>query len=168
MLTIRSRTFESNEIADTAFSRLDWKVEKVTQLFNPLLNFSTVETTKPWVGKIDREKKEFKISQTAPYFPFFSTSFLECNFFRLYILGRVIGEEQGTKINLRFRLGLSTVIFFILIYLSPILIFSVNWQNGIGNWKEHLFGLTIPTICTLLLVLQLNTTENKLIELFDL
>ena len=36
MVTIRTRTFESNETADKALSRIDWKVEKVKRLVNPM------------------------------------------------------------------------------------------------------------------------------------
>src|SRR5688572_16313424 len=105
MLTIKTKTFESNDTADMAFSRIDWKVEKVKRMINPMLSGSTTDIAKPWVGKIDREKKEFEIIQTAPLF---SPRLLEGNFFRIYVHGQIFTEGQKTKVSLRFKPGLHT------------------------------------------------------------
>lgn len=163
MLLIRNRIFESNDSAEIAFSKLDWKVEKVKRLTNALLNNSTTDTIRPWVGKIDRNKRKFEIIQTAPYF---SPRILEFNFFQLFVHGKITDEGRGSKIILKFRLGLTTLFFFILMYLLPIFITSVQVKTNNGEWGGLLFGLLMPILFTLLLLMQLNKTENKLIDLF--
>ena len=104
MLTIRTKTFESNDTADITFSRIDWKVEKVKRLVNPMLSNSTTDTVKPWVGKIDREKREFEIIQTAP---FFSPRILQGNFFQIYIHGKIFDEGQKRVLSLNWGLGMT-------------------------------------------------------------
>ncbi len=91
MLPIRNRAFESDDNADIAFSKLVWKVEKVRQLSNPLLNNSTADTIRPWVGKIDKSTRDFEIIQTAP---FLSPRILEGNFFQIRINGQIIGNGK--------------------------------------------------------------------------
>jgi len=162
MVTIRTRTFESNDTADMAFSRIDWKVEKVKRLVNPMLSNSTTDSVKPWVGKIDREKREFKITKTAP---FFSPRILEGNFFQIYIHGQVLDEGEKSKISLRFKPGLHTTFLFTLIYLFPIWM-TITALRRNDDWMGIVVGLLIPVVFTLLLVLQLKLTENKLIDLF--
>jgi len=164
MLPIRNRIYESDENVDVVMSRLDWKVEKVERLTNPWLNHSTVETSRPWVGKIDKSKREFRIIQTAP---FFSPRIFDSNFFQLPIHGQIVNEGQKSKIVLKFKLGLNSSIQFISFYLFPfVTLFLYSKADG-GDWRGLIFSFIIPTLWTLLLILQLNRTENSLIELFD-
>lgn len=164
MLPIRNRTFDSNDTADVAISKLDWKVEKVKRLTNPLLGDSTADTARPWVGKINREKKEFEITQTAPYL---SLRLLEGNFFQVFIRGQIVGEGLKSKILLEFRLGLESSLLFVLIYLFPILTTYAHLRpDSEGHWTGLLTGLVVPILFTFLLIWQLNRAENKLIDLF--
>jgi hypothetical protein len=161
MITIRTRTFETNDPADRALSRIDWRVEKVKRLVNPMLS-RTTDTVKPWVGKIDREKREFTITKTAP---FFSPRVFEGNFFQLYIHGQILGEGGKSKISLKFKPGLYTTFLFTLLYLFPIFM-TITALRRNDDWVGILLGLLIPLIFTLLLSLQLKLTENRLIDLF--
>lgn len=165
MLSIRSRTFESDDSADAAISKLDWKVEKVKRLTNPLLNNSTTDTVRPWVGKVNRDKREFEITQTAPYF---SPRILEGNFFQLFVRGQIIDEGGKSKIILKFRLGLIATMFFLLMFMYPILgAFIYSELDNEADWTGLLLGLVVPIFSALLLAIQLNRTENKLIDLFE-
>ena len=65
MVPIRKRIYESLDNGHVAISKLDWKVEKVRRLTNPFLNNSTVDTTKPWVGRIEKETNDFEITRTS-------------------------------------------------------------------------------------------------------
>lgn len=164
MIPIRNRTFESDDTADKAFSKLDWKIEKVDRLTNPLLGSSTVDTVRPWVGKINRGKKEFKITQTAPIF---SPRFLRGNFFHVFIHGQIVEEGLKSKIILEFRLGLQSSLLFVLMYLFSILtIFDYVKPDHEGHWTGLLGVLVVPVLFTCLLIWQLNRAENKLIDLF--
>lgn len=162
MITIRLRTIASNDPADIAFSRIDWRVEKVEWLVNPLLSNSTTDTEKPWVGKINREKRAFKITKTAP---FFSPRIFEGNFFQIYIHGQIFDEGEKSTISLRFKQGVHATLLFAFIYLFPILTTITALQRN-NDWAGVALGLLIPLVFTLLLVLQLNLTESQLIAVF--
>src|SRR6218665_1538810 len=164
MLTIRTRTFKSDDSADIALSKLDWKVEKVKRLTNPFLSHATADTAKPWVGKIDRDARSFEITQTAPIF---SPVFFKGNFFQVYVHGQVFNNGQKSKVRLSFKPRLNTTLLFTLIYLVPVLVTVTTVTRGNGDWKDLLFGLVVPLLFTLLLIFQLNRTENKLIDLFE-
>jgi hypothetical protein len=164
MLSIRTSTFESKENADTAISRLDWQVEKVERFTNPLLNDSTADTARPWVGKIDKKKKEFQILQTAP---FFSPRLVEGNFFQLFVRGRIADEGLNCRIVLEFKLGLKTSLLFSLIYLFPVFTTLAYLESGSADRTGLVFSFVIPILFTSLLIVQLNRTENKLIDMFD-
>jgi hypothetical protein len=161
MLSIRTSTFESKENADTAISRLDWQVEKVERFTN-LLNDSTADTVRPWVGKIDKKKKEFEILQTAP---FLSPRIIEGNFFQLFVRGRIADGGFNCKIVLEFKLGLKAFLLFSTIYLFPVLMTVFYLKSGKADWIGLVLSFVIPMLFTLLLVVQLNRTENKLIDL---
>ncbi len=163
MISIRNKTFESDENAQVVLSRLDWKVEKADRLVNPFSN-STVDTSRPWVGKIDKNKREFEIIQTAPHF---SPRILDRNFFQLYIQGQITEHGQKSGIILKFRLGLNTFMLFIFIYLFPLLTTFLDSKTDNGNWKGLALSFIVPILFTLLLIVQLNRTENKLIDLFE-
>lgn len=163
-MTVRTRIFEVNETADIAFSRIDWRIEKVKRLVSPVLNLSTADTAKPWVGKIDREKKEFKMIQTAPYF---SPRLLEGNFFQLYVHGQIFDEGHKSRVSLRFIPGFHTTLFFLLVYMVPIIVTVTSFRQGDNDSKGLVLGLLITIVFTLLFIFQLNKTENKLIDLFE-
>lgn len=164
MVTVRTKIFEVNKPADIAFSIIDWRIEKVKRLVNPFLGLSTTDTTKPWVGRIDREKMKFKIIQTAPYL---SPRFLEGNFFQLYIRGQVFSVGEKSKISLKFAPGLNTILLFVLLYSFPVIIAVSTFGQGGNNWKDLALGFLIPLAPTLLFILQLNTAEKKLVGLFE-
>jgi hypothetical protein len=163
MLTIRKRVYHSNSKRDLILSRLDWKVEKVKRLTNPLFGHLTTYTKKTWVGKIDRESWKFRIIQTGH---FFSPRILEGNFFQLFVHGYIEDEGERSKITMEFRLGWNNVLFFILLYLFVINQVVVTYINQ-GDLSSVLMLAFVPIVVTLLLIIQLNRTENKLIDTFD-
>ena len=164
MIPIIKRTYESLENGHLAISKLDWKVEKVSRLTNPFLNNATVDTAKPWVGRIDKETNDFEITPTAPYLS--PQSMLEGNFFLLVLTGRIIEQDTKCKIEIEFRLGWTALATLTLLYLFPILGIVSIIQNG-PDGLQWLITFIFPLAATLLLVLQLNRTENKLMALFE-
>lgn len=164
MLPVRNRIFQSEEDADFMFSRLDWRVEKVQRLTNSLLKNSTIDTDRPWVGRINREKKEFEITQTSP---FFSPRLIEGIFFTLFVYGRIRSEGQKSEIVLKFRLGWMTTALFVFMYLSPVVVLVSSWSGREADWNSIFLSLLVPMFLTFLLIIQLNRTENRLIDLFE-
>src|SRR5688572_7883125 len=161
MLVIRRTRFTCKDSVYKTFSKLDRKVAKAQTLIHPLLN-STIATTKPWVGKLDRDNKKFEIIQTTP---FFSTRIMEGNFFRLYVRGLITEDAHQTKIRAEFRLGIRPTFLFALISLFTLLTI-VNFFRT-NDWTFLIVGFVPIMILISLLTIQVNRTENTLAELFE-
>ena len=161
MLVIKRTTFTCKDSVDKTFSKLDRKVAKAQTLIHPLLN-STIATTKPWVGKLDRDNNEFLIIQTTP---FFSTRIMEGNFFRLYVRGKFTEEAQQTKIRAEFSLGIRPTFLFALVSLFTLLAVVNLFKTN--DWTFLIVGLTPFIIFICLLTIQVNKTESTLRNLVE-
>ena|SRR6187549_741161 len=165
MLTIRRRVYVSNNNIRVILTRLRLDVEKVPMLTSPLFGNVTVDTNKPWVGRIEQGTGTFEIIQTNPYL--LPLRFLEGNFFTLFIQGSIFDDGPKTKMEIDFSLGWRSFVMLIVFYLIPFillldLIVNDNWEkaSGLIGWC---LTLTIPW--TLLLIYQLNRTDRKIKEL---
>lgn len=165
MVTIRRRVYVSNNSIGVTLTRLRLDVEKVTMLTSPLFGNVTVDTNKPWVGRIEQVTGTFEIIQTNPYL--LPLRFLEGNFFTLFIQGNVFDNGSKTKIEIDFNLGWRSLIMLIVFYLFPIIILiDLIGENHWGELKGPAGLWLIFTIpLTLLLIYQLNRTDRKIREL---
>jgi hypothetical protein len=161
MLVISRTTFKIIGDTDRIFSKLQSKVTQVQTLIHPILN-STIATSRPWVGKFDRDHGRFEIIQTTR---FFSSRIMEGNFFRLFILGQIVEDVEQSKINIEFKLGMRATLLFILIGLFSLLV-VVNFFRS-GTWVSLMIGLLPLIIMMSLLTAQVNRTDRALKSLFS-
>jgi hypothetical protein len=165
MITIRTSTYESKSSYEVVFTRIRLDVERVSVLVNPLFGKLTVDTNKPWVGKINGSEGTFKVVQTNS--SILPLRYFEGNFFTLFVHGEVVSEEHITRINLKFKLGWHAAFTFLLTYLFP-MILAIRFINE-DNWESvkelTLWLLAFCAIPTLLLIAQLNRTENRISNL---
>lgn len=165
MTTIRKRTYESKNNYQDVFTRVRLSVERVATIANPLFGNLTVDTNKPWVGKINSSEGTFEIFQTnSSVLPW---RFLEGNFFDIFIHGEVSVDDDKTVIDVKFRLGWFYALTFLLVYVFPIML-TIQFISQ-GDW-DSIKGLTFWFLVfdvtpTLLLVVQLNRIENKVADL---
>ncbi|MBI3220734.1 MAG: hypothetical protein HYZ44_14565 [Bacteroidetes bacterium] len=165
MATIRTRTYESKNSYQDVFTRVGLDVESVATLTNPLFGNLTADTNKPWVGNASSSDGTFEILQTnSSVLPL---RFLEGNFFDIFIHGEVSADHNKTVIDVKFKLGGFYVIAFLLAYIFPIMLIIQFISHG--DWDSikglSFWFLAFDVIPTLLLVVQLNRTENKVIDL---
>lgn len=160
MLVISRVTITNSGDTDKIFSKLESRVTQVQMLVHPILN-STIATSRPWVGKLDRNAGKFEIIQTTR---FFSSRIMEGNFFRLFILGQIIEDDRQAKTNIEFRLGMRATLLFMLIGLFSLLV-VVNFFRA-GTWVSLLIGLLPLMIMVSLLAVQVSRTERLLKSLF--
>jgi hypothetical protein len=140
-------------------------VERVATLANLMLGNLTVDTNKPWVGKINSSDGTFEILQTnSSVLPL---TFLEGNFFDIFVHGELSSENDKTVINVKFNLGWFYVLTFLLVYVFPVMstiqfISQADWDSlkGLTFWF-----LVFDVIPTLLLIVQLNRIKTKVADL---
>ncbi|MBN8651163.1 MAG: hypothetical protein J0L67_07040 [Cytophagales bacterium] len=163
-MTLRTRTYESENSYKDVFKLILLDVERDTALENPLFGNLTVETNKPWVGIIDSGNGTFKILRTNSFLPF---RILEGNFFDIFIHGEVSVDGNKTRIEVKVGLSWVSAIFLLFTYLVPILMLTTfivqnDWTDvqGLIGWV-CVFSL-IPTA---LLIVQLNRTEKLICDL---
>jgi hypothetical protein len=165
MATIRKRTFESKNNYQDVFTRVRLDVERVASLTNPLLGNLTVDTNKPWVGKINSSNGTFEVVQTnSSVLPL---RFFKGNFFDIFIHGEVSVDDDKTVIDVKFKLGWFYALIFLLVYVFPIML-TIQFISK-GDWDSikglAFWFLVFDVIPTLLLVVQLKRIENNIADL---
>jgi len=165
MLTIRRRVYVSENNIDVTLTRLRLDVEKVPTHTYPLFGNVTVDTNKPWVGRIEQATGTFEIIQTNPYL--LPLRFLEGNFFTVFIQGNVSADGLKTKIEIEFNLGWRSLMTLAAYYLFPIiLLIDLIGKDNLDELKGPAGLWLIFTIpLTLLLIYQVNRTDRKMREL---
>jgi hypothetical protein len=166
MATLRTRHYETEIDHEVIFNRIFLDAEPVSDLVDPWFYNKTEDTSKPWVGIIDRQEGTFELVQTnaAVIFPM---RFLEGNFFTIFIEGQVNNNQSTRSIEVRYRLGWFTALFQLLTYLFPICFailfaFQEEWDKLTSFIPWVLMFCVFPTI---LLIVQLNRIENEIADL---
>jgi hypothetical protein len=161
-MTIRTRLYESENTYEVIFTRIRIDVERVSTLVNPLAGNTTADTTKPWVGKIDSSSGTFRIVQTngAVLLPI---RLFEGNFFTIFIEGHVRHNESKNNIEVSYKLGWYTVLFFSFVY-SCMTIMMANFvlQDDWNSVSSLIPSFLLYVIPILLLRFQLDRTEKKI------
>lgn len=165
MVTIRKRTYTSRNNYQDVFTRIRLDVESVETLINPNLGSVTVDTNKPWVGKMNSTDGTFEAIQTnSSILPF---RFFEGNFYDIFIHGEVSVDEDKTVVDVEFKLGWFYALIFLMVYVFPIIL-TIQFISK-GDWdgiKNLTFWfLAFDLIPTLLLIVQLNRVDNKVADL---
>ena len=168
MIPIRRSYYETEESIKTAFSRLKWQVEKVNSLTGQLLYSYTKDTNKNWIGKTDERNFEFSIMEPRGLFT--PKHFFRLFYFQFIVKGHLEQMGTTTRIKISFKLSWFYFMFMSLIYLST-LIFIYNLII-VEDWTgfKDLLGwlLAFPITGTLVMIIQLNKVENKIMDLFDI
>lgn len=164
-MTLRTRTYESENSYKDVFKLILLDVERVATFDYSLFGNLTIETNKPWVGIIDSGSGTFQILRTnSSDLPF---RIFEGNFFDIFIHGEVSVDGEKTRIDVKVRLSWRSAKFFLFPYLFSIIMLTTfivqnDWADvqGLVGWV-CVFNL-IPTA---LLIAQLNTTEKLICDL---
>ena len=161
MITIRKLTYQLKEKPEQPFTRLKWAVEQVDTLLTSLLTNSTLDTNRPWVGVLCKERLSFSLIEPK--------SMISPNPLQLVVKGEVSNENKNTIVRLRIQLGPYPTIFLGLTFILIIALFTSTLVN-LGT-KEMLGAtFTVLILFTLIAVLTnraLLKTETKLDQLFD-
>lgn len=167
MIPVRTRSYQTQANPDIVFTRIGLDAERVCTLVDTWSGNVTEDTSKPWVGKIDSSAGHFELLETnASLLP---VRILEGNFFNLFVRGEVMADAESNKtvIGVRYTLGLQATLTLVLAYLFPIglavgFIGNNDWEalRGLLPWL-----LVFNILPTVLLIVQLNRIENKVIEL---
>src|SRR5262245_49897665 len=117
-ITIRRRSYVSENNCDVTFTRLGLDVEEVDTIFPDSITSITADTKKRWVGTIGKTTNTFDIIKPNP--SILPARLLEGNVFNLYVRGRVTSEGSGARVSIDFRVGVMAFAMFILMYFMSI------------------------------------------------
>jgi len=146
------------------FSRISWQVERSEKLTS-FWNNTTVDTGKPWVGRVSAASRTFKIIETNSHI-ILPLRVFEGNFFDIYIDGKVKPTAEKLEVEVSFRVGLQTSLMLIL--LSFIVVMSLtnfflpsdHAYNGSLIWSLVFVGCPVA-----LLTYQLQRLKRKVAKL---
>lgn len=122
MITLKVVTYLVDETVDDLFSRISWQVERSEKLTS-FWNNTTVDTTKPWVGRVSAAFRTFKIIATNSHV-ILPLRVFDGNFFDIYIEGEAKPTGKKLEVEVSFRVGLQTSLMLIL--LSFIVVMSLT------------------------------------------
>jgi len=160
MISFRELSYELAEPSSNVFTRLTWAVEKMDSLFEPLASGTNKETRKDWIGVLNNESKSFSLMTPRKFFGFVP--------FQIIIRGQINETSNGSKVDLKFRLGWYTLILLGMMYLTCALVIGLT----IGSEKLEdyiymlLWILVFPGLWTFLIHRRMNKMEAQLDFLF--
>lgn len=166
MIPIRSRKYELDKGYEDLLNRIKLQVESSDDLYNSVYSSHPGETTKAWVGTIDSARGTFEIVRPNPS-AILPLRFLEGNFFTMIVEGRITGNDHKTRIEVSYTLGIQATLIMVLIIALPLLILPQVISSG--EWEKNVnafifFGATSFFIPVLVLIAQLNHTENMIFD----
>ncbi len=165
MFTLRKRKYESAKHYEDLFNRMKLQVEPTAELENSFFGNLSQDTTKPWVGRVESSRGTFEIMRPNPS-SLLPLRFLEGNFFTVIVEGHVLRDSNKTHISVSYTLGVKAGVMLLMTYLWP-LVAIINFIST-GEWESInnflFFVLVFTLIPSLLLVVQLNHTENIIFD----
>lgn len=166
MVPIRKRKYALAKGYNDLLNRMKLQVERSEDMENSFFLNHPGDTTKAWVGKIDSKQGTFEIVRPNPS-AILPLRFLDGNFFTLIVEGRVSGDHHKTNIEVSYTLGVQATIIMLLVVALPL--FVLPQLANSGDWETNadsfiFFGLVFVLIPTLILIAQLNHTENMVFD----
>lgn len=160
MISFRELFYELAEPSSNIFTRLTWAVENMDSLFEPLASGTNRETRKDWIGVLNNESKSFALMTPRKFF----------GFFPLQIVGRGQIDEtpNGSRVDLKFRLGWYTLILLGMMYLTCAFVIglTVGSEKLEDYFKMLLWILVFPGLWTFLIHRKMGKMEAQLDFLF--
>ncbi|NBW37297.1 MAG: hypothetical protein EBR30_20215 [Cytophagia bacterium] len=164
MISIRHFDYELKQNPELAFTRLDWAVEKVDNLESQLISSLTIDTNRPWVGVLEKDILRFGIIEPR--------GILRFNFFQIVVRGKIHQIENGSRLEIKIRLGIYTILKFLFICLiTGFFIYSLLTSSEpiIMTITGGVIWFTIfPVLFTILLNKKIDNVESKIRELFGI
>lgn len=165
MLTLKVVTYQVGKTVDDLFSRISWQVERSDRLTD-FWTRTTLDTTRPWVGKIDSEAGTFRIIEPNPHY-LFPLRIFEGNFFDIYVEGETRVEENVLQVEVSFGLRVATALW--LVMAACLTLVSLVYYFLPTNADEVKGGLLVPLVFTgipgSLLMYQLHRLKRKVAKL---
>lgn len=159
MISIRHIEYELKENPELAFTRLAWAVEEIDSLSTELMSNIPVSTRRPWVGTLEKDVLKFAIIEPRGLF--------SIKFFQVVVRGKIHQVEDGSRLEIKMRLGFNTIVMFLLACAMTImLIFAAIISAEWGNILVVLGWMIVPVLLIILLNRKLDKIDGKVRELF--
>lgn len=142
MITLRVVTYKVPKTLPDLFLRISWQVERSDRLTD-FWTRTTLDTTRPWVGKINSEAGTFRIIEPNPYY-LFPLRIFEGNFFDIYVEGEARVEENILQVEVSFGLRVVTALW--LVTAACLALVSLVYYFFPTNADEVKGGLLVPLV----------------------
>jgi hypothetical protein len=163
LITIKKTRLDTDKDADDLLSRLKWQIHAVENAIFTETSGFFLDTSKPLIGRIDKENQQFILTRIRPPFQNFLPQIL--------ISGKLISKGVRTELHLKFKLGIFTTAFFLfLLYVTG----QVIWQtiDEIKNSEDFLNGviwlLIFPVGAVLLTIYEINKLTEKVTDILGI
>jgi hypothetical protein len=162
MITLRIIEIETDREPDAVLTDLQWQTERLNiNSANLFYYFFTLNSSKLWAGKIQRELRRFKLIRykTKPV--------LGTRVSKIIAVGQIIPNAAANIIQIKLQLSgyiLSNFMTLIIVGLSALI--TVPMEIITSFWWLWLFWLTQMTLSIRSTIKDLNLNEEKLFEYF--
>ncbi|HMV09423.1 MAG TPA: hypothetical protein PK325_07085 [Cyclobacteriaceae bacterium] len=112
MITLKVVTYEVDKTPDDLFSQISWQVERSDRLMN-FWTRTTVDTTKPWVGKINSGAGTFRMIEPNSHH-LFPLRIFEGNYFDIYVEGEARVRENILHVEVSFGIRVATAMWLVM------------------------------------------------------
>jgi hypothetical protein len=162
MISLQKRIYNSKNSYDVTIARLAIDVERVDEIEISNFGGTTIETSKRWVGIMEKDSGEFEVVKpNTSALPF---RILDGNFYTLFVQGKIINNGSHCGISVAFGLELLPFIRLVVLCLFPLAIAVTLMINddfeSIKKILPFLLVFTVPSI--VVLIFQLNKTEKEI------
>jgi hypothetical protein len=163
LISFKTITVNTNRQPDELLSLLTWKIHQVDNLLLAKTNSFTANTTRPLIGTVDNNKRQFNLTRLRPLLQIYMP--------QLLVKGQITRIEDTTTLILKYRLGLfTTAVFLFLIYGTGHIIWQVI--NSLNNqeviWSGLVWLLVFPAIAVLLISWELTKTTDTILDILEL
>lgn len=141
---------------DELFSMLTWKTNQVKNLYFAKTNTFSADTNRPFIGKINKENNQFKITRLRPVIQTFLP--------QVFVKGEIKSTKNESILTLKIQPSFLTTIFFLFLIWGIYLVISQITSSETNEiiWDGLIWILLFPVLTILLLFLEVNITMRTL------
>ncbi len=162
MINLKKIIVKSIENQDEILSTLTWNTNQIKNLYFAKTNTFSADTNRPFIGKINKENNQFKITRLRPVIQTFLP--------QVFVKGEIKSTKKESILTLKIQPSFLTTIFFLFLIWGIYLVISQITSSETNEiiWDGLIWILLFPVLTILLLFLEVNITMRTLYKELNL